>query len=57
MTVNQEPLYWKTNKTWYRINKERDCFELTDQAPPRAVESFKLYCAMQIATGSKKYKE
>lgn len=40
----RESLYWRKNKDWYRINKEKDCFELTDEAPERAVKSFKLYC-------------
>ncbi len=56
MTVDMEFMYWSSNKSWYRINKEKDCYELTEQAPPRAVESFKLYCEKQIATGSKRYK-
>lgn len=56
MNANREPLYWKSNETWYRINEEKDCFELTDQAPPRAIKSFESYCELQIATGSKRYK-
>jgi hypothetical protein len=43
MTANKESLYWKTNKEWYRINREKDCFELTEKAPQRAIESFELY--------------
>lgn len=43
MTVDKETLYWKTNKEWYRVNKEKDCYELTDKAPKRAKESFALY--------------
>ena len=31
------------NDEWFTVNHEKDCFELTDAAPPRAVESFKLY--------------
>ena len=47
MTANNslmESMYWRTNPDWYRVNKEKDCYELTDDAPERAVESFKLYC-------------
>ena len=43
MTTNNESMYWMENKDWYRINRERDCMELTPEAPPRAVESFRLY--------------
>lgn len=38
-----EAMYWKTNKKWYKANYEKDCYELTQFAPPRAIESFKLY--------------
>ena len=43
MTANKESLFWKTNKEWYRINREKDCYELTEKAPKRARESFALY--------------
>lgn len=43
MTVNKEAMYWKTNKQWYRINEEKDCYELTDAATERAKKSFELY--------------
>ena len=33
MTANMEFMYWRTNKEWYTINREKDCFELTEQAP------------------------
>ena len=39
-----ESMYWRTNSDWYRVNKEKDCYELADDVPERAVESFKLYC-------------
>ena len=38
-----EAMYWKTNEAWYRVNYEEDCYELTSDAPKRAVESFRLY--------------
>lgn len=47
MTANTEPLYWRTNKEWYRINTEKDCFELTDKAPERAKRSFEMYKELQ----------
>lgn len=47
MTADKEPLYWRTNKEWYRINKEKDCFELTDKAPVRAKKSFDMYKELQ----------
>ena len=40
MTRNSTRLYWMTNENWYRINEEKDCFELTEHAPARAVRSF-----------------
>lgn len=39
-----EYMYWMSNDDWYRINKEKQCFELTDEAPERAVKSFEMYC-------------
>lgn len=42
MTANKESLYWRSDKTWYRIN-EKGQFELAEHAPERAKESFKLY--------------
>lgn len=47
MTANQEPLFWKSNKEWYRVNRVKDCFELTDKAPERARKSFEMYKEMQ----------
>lgn len=47
MTANKEFMYWRENKNWYRINYEKDCFELTEQAPERARKSFELYKTIQ----------
>lgn len=47
MTANQEPMFWRTNKEWYKINRKKDCFELTDKAPERAKKSFELYKELQ----------
>ncbi len=43
MHANTEIMYWHSNKEWYRVNEEKDCYELTDKAPQRAVESFEMY--------------
>ena len=43
MKAHDESLYWMEDESWFRIDKERDCIELTAEAPPRAVESFRLY--------------
>ena len=43
MKSYSEAMYWKTNKKWYKANYEKDCYELTQFAPPRAIDSFKLY--------------
>ncbi len=42
MTLNFESLYWRTNKDWYKLDKNGK-FHLTDKAPERAKESFKLF--------------
>lgn len=43
MKRNSERLYWMTNNDWYRINKQKDCFELTEVAPERAKRSFAMW--------------
>ena len=43
MKACDESLYWMEDESWFRIDKEKDCIELTPEAPPRAVESFRLY--------------
>lgn len=43
MTADREAMYWHSNKEWYDIDKENDCYVLTDKAPKRAVASFELY--------------
>lgn len=40
MTKDNSRLYWMTNEKWYRINEEKGCFELTDEAPREARKSF-----------------
>jgi len=43
MTINKESVYWRSNPEWYKINREKDCFELTDKALERAKKSFELF--------------
>ena len=43
MKRNSERLYWMTNENWYRINTQKGCFELTDEAPERAKRSFAMW--------------
>lgn len=43
MKQHSEAMYWKTNKEWYRANYDKDCYELTELAPSRAIESFRMY--------------
>ena len=42
MRKTSDRIYWLTNDNWYKINKEKDCFELTKEAPEKAVISFQL---------------
>lgn len=43
MSMNTEKTYWLTNKEWYRINEEKDCFEMLPNAPTRAKMSFEIW--------------
>ncbi len=43
MTKNPMLFYWQSNPAWYRVN-EKGKFELTEEAPEKAKESFKLFC-------------
>ena len=43
MTAASESSYWASNPNWYRINKETDEFELTDEAPEKARISFDMW--------------
>ena len=52
MTLNSEAMYWHTNKAWYYIDKEKDCYVLTDAAPERARKSFELYRKINNMTES-----
>lgn len=41
MTYDPEPLYWQTDKRWWKIVDGK--FVLTDEAPERARKSFELF--------------
>ena len=41
-TASKERSYWTTNKNWFRVNENGE-YELTNEATPRAVESFKAW--------------
>ena len=47
MKPYNEAMYWRTNPKWYKANYETDKYELTPLAPPRAVESFRLWKRQQ----------
>ena len=38
-----EAMYWATNEEWFALNHELERFELTRMAPPRAIDSFRMY--------------
>ena len=49
MTANsklREAMYWISVDSWHRINKDGQ-FELTEEAPERAVKSFELWCKIK----------
>lgn len=43
MTANRELMYWHSNKNWFRRIEEIPYFELTDEAPERALKSFEMW--------------
>ena len=43
MKRNRPRMYWMTNPDRYRCNYEKDCFELTDEAPVKARRSFAMW--------------
>ena len=43
MKSYSEAMYWKTNKKWYKANLETNSYDLTNLAPLRAIDSFRLY--------------
>ena len=53
--MNTERVFWLTNPSWYRINEEKDCFEMTDEAPAKAKLSFELWCGKRKSKKKKNY--
>ena len=43
MSMNTESTFWLSDKSWYRINKENDSFEILDSAPAKAKLSFEIW--------------
>ena len=43
MKSYSEAMYWMENKAWFVVNVERNRFELTKKATPRAIESFRMW--------------
>lgn len=39
-----EMFYWRSNKEWYYIDKEKDEYVLTEKADDRVKQSFDMYC-------------
>ena len=54
MSMNSESLYWLTNKSWYRANREKDCFEILDSAPAKAKLSFEIWSGKRKTSKKKK---
>ena len=42
-TADTRKTYWLTQEKWYRINKEKDCFEILPNAPERVKRSFEMW--------------
>ncbi len=43
MKSYSEAMYWMEDDSWYVANREKDRFELTKLAPPRAIDSFRMW--------------
>ena len=54
MSMKSESLYWLTNKSWYRINREKDGFEILDSAPAKAKLSFEIWSGKRKTSKKKK---
>lgn len=50
MSMNTEAVYWLTNESWYRVNEEKDCFEILPTAPTRAKMSFEIWSGKRKST-------
>lgn len=52
MSMSSESTFWLTDKTWYRINDEKDCFEILDSAPAKAKISFEIWSGKRRSSRS-----
>lgn len=43
MSISTEKTFWLKNPAWYRVNEEKDCFEILDTAPVKAKISFEVW--------------
>lgn len=43
MTADREIEYWESNHEWYVVDYDMNCYHLTDRAPERVQNSFKLF--------------
>jgi hypothetical protein len=50
MSANKEHMYWFLNN-WYYEDRDADQFVLKPDAPERAVESFKMWMALNPGMG------
>ena len=55
MSMNDEKVFWLSNPQWYRINKEKDCFEMTEAAPAKARISFEIWSGKRKSTQKKTF--
>lgn len=47
MTTNKELFYWAQNPDWYDCDEDGENVTLSDDAPERAKESFKMWKARE----------
>lgn len=52
MSMSSESTFWLTNKNWYRINEEKDCFEILESAPTDAKISFEVWAGKRRSSRS-----
>lgn len=55
MSMSTESTFWLSNKDWYRIDKEKDCFEILDTAPAKAKLSFEIWSGKRKSNKRKSF--
>lgn len=55
MSMSTESTFWLSNKDWYRIDKEIDCFEILDTAPAKAKLSFEIWSGKRKSNKRKSF--